>query len=435
MAALIVSEREKQALVAGLGWQKLGPSAKSHNAEIRQAARETEATHALVVQHQGVAAVGLISQLELDADFEQSARRKKKLHSLAAAFSRIAGDGFAVLLYTVDSGEVALVVCESGVPAADDVKSADDARSVAREYAQGALGFAYTVYCNDPGLYPDALEITGEQLWACVSRHTALGSIPLDIKKLLGSVLLVGLVVAGAIGWQQYSEQQRRLKLQQQALMDDPVPKYQEQLMPALARLGMERAEVARLLRTMGTFPVAADGWLLREVQCSLELNGCLSSWTRAGGTTDGLLRARSAAGDRLIEGAAIDLNSVSLTRETPVKLAGVGAVQDLRPIAEVKLATASFAQGLDNLGAKMTFESSGYARWPKVAGLDMASLPASSVVQAVSLQIEVEAALAQAVVDSLPGWIWIRSLKASIDATSDKPIVTLVMSGMSYAR
>jgi hypothetical protein len=460
MAVLIASETDRAVFIAGLSWATLAGRKNKRNAEVRQLAKEADASSVLVVSNGSNAAAGMFSEEELDsgaddilldpeeAEKQRKRKRKKARHSLAAAFSRMAGNGFAVLVYTVHAtGEVVLIVSDAGVPQADEVKNSEDARSAAAGYAQGANGFSYAVYSNDSSLFPDAILVSDAQLWEASGRQSQIGSVPLDMVKLLGAVVVVLMIAGGAIYWNEQQKAKRLRALALAAQEADPLPRYLEARNAAMAKLGMAAPEITRLLGLIGQYPLSAGGWLLKSVECSVVAKGCISSWERSGGTTQSLLEARRLAGDLpLPEDAATDTRTVRLLRNPQIQVQGVASVQQLAEMSQAKLATANFAQKLENLGAMVKVEGNGYTRWPSVPGLVMASVPPSQMVQAMKVEISVEAALAGPLVASLPSWIWINGIKVDVEmlasgaestsgGAAPAPKLQAVFQGMSYVR
>jgi hypothetical protein len=457
MPAVIAAANTPAAMVAGMSWSTLNATGRGRNVEIRTLARDAEADRILVLQSAASpsrAAVGTFSTDELELDLP-GRNKRKKLHSLAAAFAKMAPDGFALLAYalppTAHSGSdehVAIVVCEAGLPQADDVKTALDALAVVANYATGQTGFTYTVYSNDSDLFPQAVPISDGQLWAGIDRSTQLHAVPLDIAKVGGAALVAVLLLASVLAWQSHSERQRLQELQRRALLDDPLPRYRQALTPALAALGMPPAQARRLLALMSQYPVFVEGWALREVDCSIVLQGCSSTWERVGGTTEALLNARKALGDRLASAAtsqvgtaggdaanSANLRTIRLIRAVPIDTAGVSAREELAPGDAAKLATISFAQQLDNAGVQFRSDAAGYVLWPRVPGLPARSLPSGNAVQALPVEMGMDGALANSIIDRLPRWIWIQGLKADVDGASMPPRVQLVLRGMSYVR
>jgi hypothetical protein len=458
MPALIASETSKDVFIGGLSWATLASNKKKRNAEIRQLAREAEASGVIVVSSGDHAAAGMFSEVELDSgrddlllmqeEEQQQRKRKKTRHSLAAAFSRMAGNGFAVLLYTVHAtGEVLLVVSDAGVPQADEVKNSEDARAAAAGYAQGANGFSYQVYSNDPGIFPEATLISDTELWAAAGRHSLIGSVPLDIAKLLGGVVLVLMIGSAFLYWNEQQKAKRLRALAAAAQEADPLPRYLEARNAAMSKLGMTPPEVTRLLGLIGGYPLSSAGWNLKSVECGVVAKGCVSTWERAGGTTQMLLSARKAAGDLpATDDASSDLRTVRLLRDTGIKPQGVSSISQLTELSLAKVATADFAQKLENLSGSVKVESNGYVRWPSVTGLDMNSVPVSQTIRAMKVEISVEAALAGPLVAALPAWVWIESVTVAVEMPSSgadsasgsappAPKMQAVFKGMSYVR
>jgi hypothetical protein len=460
MALLIASETDKAVFIAGLSWATLSGRKNKRNAEVRQLAREADASSVIVVSNGANAAAGMFSEEELepgvddfllDTEEDQKKRKskgKKTRHSLAAVFSRMAGNGFAVLVYTVRAtGEVVLVVSDAGVPQADAVKSSEDARSAAAGYAQGANGFSYAVYSNDSNLYPDAIMVSDAQLLEAAGRHSQIGSVPLDIVKLMGVAVVVMMIAGAAIYWNEQQKAKRLRALAQAAQESDPLPRYLEARNAAMAKLGMSSSEITRLLGLIGRYPLSTGGWLLKSVECSVAAKGCISAWERSGGTTQMLLEARRSAGDFLLpDDASVDSRTVRLLRNPEIQVQGVASVQQLVEMSQAKIATANFAQKLENLGAVVKVEGNGYARWPSVQGLDMASVPPSQMVKAMKVEMSLEAALAGPLVASMPPWIWINGIRVNVEmpasgaepthgATPPAPKLQVVFQGMSYVR
>jgi hypothetical protein len=448
MPALITCERAKDVLVCGLGWATIAATVKDRNAEIRSLAREAEADRALVINVSGAnprTAVGLLALTELHTEDEDAPR--KRLHSLAAAFAKLAGEGFALLAYSVRSSasaassedQVAVVVVESGIPQADDVRTGVDALAVVDNYARGETGFTHRVYTNDPELFPDSIAVTDEQLWACTGRNTLLGAVPLDLKKLAAAAVLLLLAGASYFGWDQYSQQQRRLELQRQAAERDPTPKYLAFLAPKLSTLGMTRPEVQRALKIIKSYPVFVAGWTLSEVDCGLAVGGCTSTWRRGGGTTQDLLDAQKAFGDRIHDagmGVSDDPSKViRLIRDVKFNQSGVSSRQDLVSFASAKLATTNYIQRMENAGLKFRFESKGYSVWPSITGLNITGISSDITVRSVGVELSVEAALADSALEGLPPWIWLNGVSASVQTSTDSPQVDVKMRGNSYVR
>jgi hypothetical protein len=352
------------------------------------------------------------------------------------------------LLYTVHAtGEVLLVVSDAGVPQADEVKNSEDARAAAAGYAQGANGFSYQVFSNDLGLFPDAVVVSDAQLWAAAGRHSLIGSVPLDIAKLLGGVLVVLMIAVAFVYWSEQKKAKRLRALAQAAQEADPLPRYLEARNAAMAKLGMAPSEVMRLLSLIGRYPLSSAGWNLRSVECGVAVKGCASTWERFGGTTQMLLSARQPAGDLpATDEAGSDLRTVRLLRDSAIKPQGVSSIAQLAELSQVKVATADFAQKLDNLGGSVKVDASGYVRWPSVPGLDMNSVPASQTIRAMKMEISVEAALAGPLVAALPPWMWIESIKVAVEMPASgaegapgsappAPRMQVVFQGMSYVR
>jgi hypothetical protein len=448
MAAIIAVEHEGKAFVAGLTWAALAGSTKTHGAQIRAAAHDTEASHVIVVSNREQSAVGMFAESEIDAYVdadldEDSSRRaaktvrksRRKLHSLAAAFSRVAGDGFALLVYTVQAtGEVVLIVSDSGIPQADEVKNPDDARAAAAGYAQGANGFAYAVYSNDLGLFPDAIALSDEQLWQAAGRHTALGSVPLSIAKLAIGALVITACAVAVLSWQEHQKSRALMELARQSALADPLPRYNTQLAIELPKLGMAPGEVVRIMELMRQHPLHSEGWQLQSVECSVPKT-CASTWKRAGGLTQGLLNSRQLLGERLLESEGDSLTTVRLVRDVEMKVQGVGSRQELQSMEQSKGALTGLAQVLDNMGAALKTGAVGFSRWPSVPDLDLKSVPAASVVHSVPIEMTLDAALADQLMSSIPPGIWISRIQFHIDAGTGTPRVGAVITGASYVR
>lgn len=446
MAALIAAEANKQTFVAGLTWSALQTRGKKRSAEVRSLAREVEASHVVVVGDGELAAVGLFSRTEVDSDLDdfddegpgrtRTRKRRQVFHSLAAAFARLAGPGFALLVYTAASGDVILIVSSAGIPQADEVKNSDDAKQIADSYAQGANGFAYTVYSNDSSMFPNAVLLSDKQLWAASGRHSTLGKVPLDIVKLASMAMLALVGVTAAYGWDAHRERQRQLEVQRQQALADPTPAYLAALTPALSKVGVRGSEASRLLSIAARYPLQANGWVLQAVECSAIARQCMSSWLRNGGTTEDLLSARQHAGERLVNADQTGApRLVQLVAPISIEPKAI-SFQELAPLVKTQLPMMSFAQRMEDMGVGFKVDTAGYARWPKVAGLDMASLPGSVVALAMPVELALDAALVEQVVNLVPDWIYFHKLKVEMPTGSAQVLrVGVVLTGMSHVR
>jgi hypothetical protein len=271
--------------------------------------------------------------------------------------------------------------------------------------------------------------------------------VPLDIAKLLGAVLVVLMIAVAFVYWSEQKKAKRLRALAQAAQEADPLPRYLEARNAAMAKLGMAPSEVMRLLSLIGRYPLSSAGWSLSAVECGVAAKGCASTWERAGGTTQMLLSARQPAGDLpATDEAGSDLRTVRLLRDTGIKPQGVSAIEQLTELSQAKVATADFAQKLENIGGSVKVESNGYVRWPSVPGLDLNSVPVSQTIRAMKVEISVEAALAGPLVAALPPWIWIESVKVAVEIPASgsesapgtalsAPKMRAVFQGMSYVR
>jgi len=448
MPSIIATENKKQALLAGLNWVTVQSSGKKRLSEIRSVARQAEATHLLQLSRSGQTFLGLFAEEEVEFDFNDlyvdaaspaKARHKKAKHSMAAAFARMAGPGFALLLYTVrESGEVVLVVANEGVPQADEVKQIDDARDAADNYAQGANGFEYAVYSNDLTNFPAATPITDEQLFAACGRHTKLGSVPVNVPAILAGAVALAVLVAGWVMWSNYEKEQRLRKFALEQAAADPLPRYQQALAPALVNLGMPRQEVHRLLDIVFQYPVRSAGWDLKEVTCEQASKTCVSVWERKGGTTQELLQARQVASEVAAPGDW-QAGRARLVRKVDMQTAGVPSAQALSPFAQVKQSAVELTQMLESAGltgATASVAGATFVRWPVVPDITMTSLPPTAVVRAAPMTLKVDAALARRLIDVLPSWFWVQKVHVTLTSGSGGGMgAEIELSGMSYAK
>lgn len=441
MTARYIAQREKTALVAGLQWVPLMKEGRRLQDEIRSAANTAEASKVLVVQRNGLRAVGLFNPP--DVDLEDSAReagrkspKPSKHFSLAAAFARFAGDGNAVLAYAIgDGGRMALVVVESGVPTLDDIKNADEARTAALRYASGVTGFNYVIYSNDAGVFGGSEPIDDADLWKHADRSTQLVPKPANVKGLVVAALVVAVGAAGLMANHNYQKEKARKAALLAAARDNPLPRYQGELASALRTMGLTPASLEQLLASVRTYPTREAGWRLEAVECFAQAAQCVSSWARDGGTTDALVAARKPAGDEMTPDSS--LTRVRLVRKVEIAQGGVTSRQELPELDEQMQSTASTLQRWINAGIEYKPANEGrYGVWPVVSGLDMARVPAASTVRVLPIEVTAPMPLASDLIRSTPRNIWWSDLRVWVDDTAgDTAAVKVLLKGKSYVR
>lgn len=445
MTARYIVQRDRSALVSGLQWVQLIKDGRRLKEEIRAAANNAEATKLLVVERNSLRSAGLF--VPPDADLQPEAVlpagreaakpiKASKLYSLAAAFARFAGDGNAVLAYSIgDGGRTALIVVESGIPTLDDIKSAEEARNVAANYATGSAGFHYAFYSNDVLGFNGSELIEDSTLWEHADRSTLLQSKPINVGALvLGAVLLIA-GIGGVAGYKQYADERARQERARAMAAADPLPKYEAALATELGALGLAPGELERILDMVGTYPTRVAGWRLEGVECFAQSAQCVSSWIRDGGTTSALLEARAPHGDEIT--ADSTMNVVRLARKSAATLGGVNSREELRSQSEDELASTSQVQRWINAGLEYKAANEGkYTTWPQVPGIEMSRIPADAAVRVLPVELTVAMPLVPDLVKHTPPSIWWSDFRVWVDSSAgDSVAVKVLLKGKSYVR
>lgn len=442
MNSKIFEQRGKVALLAGLNWSTLLKSAKQRPAEIRAFAQESEAARVVVVSNAARAAVGLYAASDSDMDEAEDGVTKpikvKIMHSLAAVFAAKVGDGNAVLVLSLPVtgtlSQAVVVVVDSGVPLLDQVKSTEEAQSLAMSYAGGNMGMTYALFTNDIDSFPSGEPIDVEELWALCSKSTTLVPRPVNFVALLAVILVVIGIAGGAYAFFEYKKAEARKELLRKAAAADPTPQYQAALAAQINMLGMNRDAVQALLARMAAQPLWVEGWTVSKVDCNLQLGNCVTTYDRAGGTTDRLIAARKPFGEEVVG----DSTSSVVRMEYKVEMPSVGvADRSLLPsLEESTAASTPVLQTWENATVNTTVGGEGYKVWPAVSGIDLNSVGKEVTVKARPVSIRSTPILISEVVNTAPSNFWWSSITFDVKVGSSAvDSLSAELKGTSYVR
>lgn len=365
--AQIILRDGKSGVVAGLGWSAL--TAENRDAAVRERARELDARSVIVMSQGSRYVMGAGDLDDVDGDDQP---RPKQLHSLAAlacchvwAHSAEAGVENVVFTYKLQSADTsrelcAIVVIDAGLPVLDDVRQLQDVQSVAADFMSGGRGFAnYRLLSNDIDAFPMADLVTDEELLQQVGKTTRLARPPVDMRKTLVAMTVIGAAVMGG-GWytQVYQPEKARKEALIKAQAQDPLPKYQSALAAEIGALGVQRQAMLGVVARLEQYPLWVSGWSLDSISC--EQAQCLATWERRGGTLDALKAA--IPGNELV-GPGFDKAVMRFAVDMPP--AGLGALADALDKDMALQRSTNVYQVWENAGIKVAVSGANYQVWP----------------------------------------------------------------------
>lgn len=436
MATKIVShnEKDKSALVAGMSWHPLISDVKNRPKEIRELLASSEAKKIATITSHSNTMIGLYAP---DDDIEtENGTKPVKLYSLALAFASFVGDGNAVLAYTLPGSSLsAIVLVEGGRPLIDDVKSSDDVQNLASNYANGSTGFTYQLYTNDPGMFSSGEAIDEATLWSGASKASLLQGLPVNYGALFTLVLVVAIGLGGMYTYKEYSKKQERLRMIAEQKANDPVRKYEDELMAQLPSLGTDSKTVLNVIKELGAQPLRQAGWSLETVDCFASTGQCISHWKRAGGTTPELIAARKPFGEEIQGDSSVDQTNFLLKVAMPK--VGIPSKESLPTAAESSLVATPIYQVLSNAGVQLMASGDGYKSWPNVPGLAMAQVPQTISVKQRGVEFTTSIPLAEQALMNLPTNFWWTELHIKTEESSKDVIqaISISLKGNSYVR
>lgn len=413
MSNKIFAQQGKVAIVAGLNWQTLLKTGKGRATEIRSLASESDASKIVVVENAARAAVGMYSPAEDDYDDgEDGAKlvKPKVMHSLAAVFAAKIGDGNAVLALSMpvvgSLSQAMVIVVEGGVPLLDQIKSTEEAQSLSLSYAGGAMGLTYAFYTNDFNSFSNGELITEAELWEACSKTTVLGPRPANVTALVATLVAMGVLVGGGYGFLEFRKSQERAERARQAALANPTPKYEAALATQINALGMNRDAALAVLARMRQQPLWVEGWLLSKVECGVDSGTCVSSWERAGGTSDDLIASRREVGEE-ISGDSTN-TVVRMAYKVPMPLAGAGTRMGLPTLEESIIGSTSIQQIWENARVITTVGAEGYKVWPQVPGVELNGVRPDVVIKSRPIEIKAGSVLIAEVIATAPAnYFW----------------------------
>ena len=442
MSSKIYAQRGKVAILAGLNWSTLLKTGKGRPAEIRTLAGEAEASKIVVVENTARASVGLYAPAESDIDDVEEGAPKlvkaKILHSLAALFAAKVGGANAVLALSLpitgSISQAVVIVVDSGVPLLDQVKSTEEAQSLAMSYAGGGMGMTYDLFTDDLESFPAGETIDIEELWALCSKTTQLVARPANVMALIVTLIVVISIAGGGYAYFESKKVQERKERARLAALANPTPKYEAALAAQINSFGMNRDVAQAVLVRMKAQPLWVDGWLLSKVDCNLQLANCITTYERAGGTTDKLILARKPYGEE-ISGESTN-NVVKMIFKVEMPASGVPARGMLPTMEESIDGSTPILQVWENASIKAGVGSDGYKIWPIVPGIDVNSVQKDVVVKSRPMSVKTTPGLISEVVATAPSNFWWSGISFDVKV-SGKAVdsLTAELKGFSYVR
>lgn len=432
MTTKIVSQNARSALVAGLSWHPLVSESKKRAQEIRTILADSDVTKIAMSTTGDAASLGLFL-LDEDTTYIEGQPKPGKLFSLALAFAAYVSEAHAnaVLAYQLPGSPYSVIVLvEGGKPVLDDIKLTDDIQNLVSKYANGSAGLVYEPFTNDLGSYPNGEVVTEETLWKFADKNTLLINKPVNVKALLILLVVVAIAVGGGFGYQSYAKAEKRKAMMREAALNDPVAKYEEELVSRIGALGMTKATVQSVITALGSQPVQDAGWKLKSISCTAAVSQCTSLWARNGGTTQGLVASRSAKGEELSPESSIDESR--FTFKMPMPVVGVATKGELPEVAASERVARPIYQVLANARVNVNVQAQGYKTWPPADGV-----PPGITVKSMGIEIKSSTPLATQAILALPGNFWWSDIQFEVtDAPKDASnYITLTVKGNSYVR
>jgi hypothetical protein len=446
MATKIVSQSGKQGLVAGLTWVPLVSGQKNQAGEVRRILKESEATKIAIVSGKADhdqadpkkskdvlvgATIGLFVPEDDDAD--PTVKSASKLHSLALAFANFVGRNNAIIGYQIkDSPFCAIIVIEDGVPILDDVRMSESAQELASQYSSGAVGLVYHLYTNNLGVFPNGDAVNDETLWGKVSKETLIISKPLDMRALFGGLMALIILGGSFYAYTHYEKEAARKKMIAEAKANNPVAKYEAELIPKLGSLGLNATSILSVLTALEGHVVRDSGWMLKSINCTTQSRQCTSYWQRDGGVSDELVASRSAQGDELF--GEIAQNTASFKLPIKFEASGINTKEEL-PLAQADIKySIPIYQVMANAGLDIKVGSEGYKTWPVVQGL---VVPEAAAVKARPTEFSTSMPLMFQALKGLPPNFWWTDLQIFVSENGKNALDSMSISvkGKSYVR
>lgn len=328
----------------------------------------------------GATSLGLWAQTFRE-DEELQLKLPKPVYSLAAAFALAAQaqSELRASLY-LDLGQhggvsqVYFCRLHNGVPITDGLFPKEKASDIALK----AEGEGDVVFSNDQDLLPASTFIDLAWFAKATDKRSIVGPVPFNWAAAAVALTIVAILAGGGLIYKQHKIKQRKAEDARIAAENDPVPKYQLALAAQRARVGMDRAAVAKLFSDLMTqTPRSISGWRLMQIECTLE--ACNASWERQQGTFSDAKQERPS--DKLLIPSVDEQGRISSTALATIKtllpnkpvLADLPA--ELPKYDAYVLSTGNTLQKWANAGVPV--QAIGVANsWPAVPGAGDIRLP-----------------------------------------------------------
>lgn len=435
MASRILAGRGRDALVCGLQWHPLVE--RQRTKEILIYAANADADKVLVLEKDGIAAVGLCQPLEDDDVINvngNDAAKPKRVYSAAAVAASQLGNANAVIALTMpDKARAAVIVINGGVPTVDDIKPIEAAQELVKGYVNGLTdGLQYPLYTNDLGSFGEGQVVDLFEAWEAAGKTAELVGKPVNYVALGIVVVVVVVSVASIFGWRAHVKKVKLAKAAAEAAAADPRPQYEALLESQMSKLGWSGPQVNQILNQLDRQTLYVAGWTLHQVSCTTESDACVSEWTREGGLSEQLIVARAKLGETPLQDST--KSRIFMSFKPAAEPSGVTSLTQIPTIKDWSDSSTNLMQVWENAGIQLAVGAGGFNLWPAMPNIAKDAIPTSVGVRSVgTIFLAPEDVTREAMATEPSNYYW-RELVMTVGETVEEPL-KLELKGMIYAR